>query len=127
MTTTTGASANDRTRAASDTARGTKQQTITGGIKELFRKAAKAVTGRADDAPRPKTRRRKKGEDTRDAFPAAARLMAGHHARRQHANAASTFLSETLDWLNLWNHNTAATGSPGSDSNTPSNHLSLHM
>jgi hypothetical protein len=42
-----------------DRAPGSKNQTIAGKIKTLFRDAVKAVTGRAVDEPQPKARRRR--------------------------------------------------------------------
>jgi len=69
--------------------------TITGSIKALFRTAAKAVAERINDAPRPKTRRRKSGEDTRELF-ARARHMATRQTRPR--AAATGYLADPLDW-----------------------------
>lgn len=39
-----------------------KSQTIAGAIKQLFRSAAKAITGAGEDEPQPARRRKKEGE-----------------------------------------------------------------
>jgi hypothetical protein len=129
MTTTTGsAGENDSTCAVRDTAQGSKDRTIAGTIKRLFRDVAKAIT-RALDAPQPKARRRRRsGEDTRDPFPAVARKMAGRAATQTQPHvAASICLSETLDWLHLWHNDAAASGYPGGAFDMKSNHLSPHL
>jgi hypothetical protein len=88
----------------------------------LFRAVAKAVTPRAEQ-PKPKTRRRRRGEDTHDLFLRAWR-MATIRTRIAAYTAASIFMSETLDWLH-WQHGyTASSSEPDSAANTVGNHLS---
>lgn len=124
-TTITGASANDSTSAVRDTAEGSKNRTIAGAIKGLFRKAAKAGTFRPAGTPRPKTRRRKGGEDTHAAFPKAWRATMTR--TRPAFAAASIFMSATLDWLHLWQAGPGASGTEqGNAPNAVSNHLSPH-
>jgi hypothetical protein len=79
--------------------------------------------------PKPKTRRRKSGEDTRAAFPAAAGKIARNTSRPPRAYAAaSIIMSETLDWLHIWHHHDAAVGSDqGNGFNTSQNHLSPRL
>jgi hypothetical protein len=52
---------------------------------------------------RPKTRRRRSGEDTRELF-----LHARHLAtmRATPISTAIAYLADTLDWLQLWHHTT---------------------
>jgi hypothetical protein len=45
-----------------DSAEPTKPRTITDTIKQLFRSAAKAITGDDEDEPQPERRRKKEGE-----------------------------------------------------------------
>ena len=63
----------------------------------------KVITRRAEDDPPPPPRRRG-GGDTRTVFPAAARKIMRRTARvpAQAYAAASAYLADTLDWLNLW-------------------------
>ena len=77
-------------------------RTIPGVVRELFRGAIKAITRRAEDDPPPPHRRG--GRDTRTLFPAAARQIMRRTARvpAQAYAAASAYLADTLDWLNLW-------------------------
>ena len=117
--------ANGRGPADRETAGPDKARTIFGAIKEQFRKV-KAITQRGGDEPQPKARRRKGGEDTRDAFPAAARKMA-RRAIRQPLVATTIFLSETLDWLNIWHHHDfTASSDHGGGLDTVSHPLSPH-
>ena len=59
------------------------------------------MADRVTETLRPKTRRRKSGDDTRELFPRAR-----HLARRTTPRAAATaYLAETLDWLHLWDNN----------------------
>jgi hypothetical protein len=90
----------------------------------MFRATAKAVTRIAAE-PQPKTRRRRSGEDSRELFPVAAR----RHIRRVQAThvyaTASIFLSETLDWLNIWHPDNSHNSTwDGGNSDTKSNPLS---
>jgi hypothetical protein len=82
----------------------------------------KAITPRAEQ-PKPTTRRRRRGEDTRDLFPRAWR-MATIRTRIAAYAAASIFMSETLDWLH-WEHGyTASSSEHESAANVTGNHLS---
>jgi len=99
------ASENDSTRAVRDTARGTKNQTIAGAIKGWFREAVKAITGRDEDEPPPVLRRRS-GETGRGfAMAAKAALRRAVRVPPEVYAAATAYLSDTLDWLNLWGSN----------------------
>jgi hypothetical protein len=122
------ASENDRTRAVRDTARGTKNQTTEGsaGTRQLFRDAIKAVLHRAEDEPTPEPRRR--SGDTGRGFGLAARAIVQRAVRLPSAAyaAATEFLSDTLDWLNLWHDNMEGGGEPADICDTKSNHLSPH-
>jgi hypothetical protein len=60
------------------------------------------VAERVTEALRPKTRRRKSGDDTRELFPRARHMMTKR--AKPHAAATAT-LAETLDWLQLWENN----------------------
>ena len=91
-------------------------------IKALFRAVAKAITPHAEQ-PKSKTRRRRRGEDTRDLFPRAWGT-ATIRTRIAAYTAASIFMSETLDWLH-WQHGYTASGSEhDSAANTAGNHFS---
>jgi len=85
-TTITSASANDSTCAVRDTAQGSRNRTITGSIRALFRSAAKAVTD-ADDEPPPERRRDRKEGDRDGGMMRFAlrfsRLFAAKRARPQ--------------------------------------------
>jgi len=61
-TTITGASANDSGPAVRNTAGPDKVRTIADSIKGLFRSAAKAITGEAEDKPQPRRRGKKEGD-----------------------------------------------------------------
>jgi hypothetical protein len=63
-TTSTNGSANEieTSSAVRDTAGRSKNRTIAGAIKQLFRAAAKAITGASEDEPQPARRRKKEGE-----------------------------------------------------------------
>jgi hypothetical protein len=100
-----GASANDSTRAVGDTARGTKNQTIAGAIKGWFREAVKAVTGRDEDEPQPVSRRRSGETDRGFAMAAKAALRRAVRVPADAYAAVTAYLSDTLDWLNLWESN----------------------
>jgi hypothetical protein len=114
-------SENASTSAVRDTAEGSKNRTIAGAIKGLFRKVAKAITHDKDE-PRPEARRRRNGE-TEGGFRKLARKIArqlttartaahGRYAALRPVKTEQTpadahadvglYLSDTLDWLNLW-------------------------
>ncbi len=110
-------SENDRTDTVRDTVSGNKHQTIS--IKGLFKAAIKAITGRDDDAPQPEARKRRSGEKE-GSGPLLRRLAArfagrpaarGRYARLRkgpvQADKAALHLSDTLDWLTLWQENAA--------------------
>jgi hypothetical protein len=65
----------------------------------------KTITGRDVNEPQP-TQRRRSGE-THKGFGAAARAALGRAARipPEAYAAATAYLSDTLDWLNLWDSN----------------------
>jgi hypothetical protein len=74
-------------------------------LKQLFRKAVKALTGH-EPAPKPKSRRRKSGE-TEKAFYMAAREIAVRSAVAHLVERAKEFVWDTLHWLHLWEWNGA--------------------
>jgi hypothetical protein len=83
----------------------TSPKTITGAIKQLFRPAAKAITG-GEDEPQPQPKKRKSGE-TEKGFNMAARAATVSNGLVPDAYAAATgYLFATLDWLNPF-HNAA--------------------
>jgi hypothetical protein len=117
----------DSTRTVGDTVRGSKQQAkagISGALKRLFRQAIKAVTGRETDAPAPKkSGRRRSGEDTRRRFTkATVRLTRWRPI--QTVAPALIWLTDTLDWLDLWQHNEPMDEAP---QETHNNHLSPRL
>ena len=70
-------------------------------IRRLFRAAVKAVM-RRDANPQPKPRRRSGGE-TRHAFGLAKAMLRRAVSLPPEAYAAATgFLSDALDWFDLW-------------------------
>lgn len=96
-----------------------------GGIGQGFRAAALAVS-RPAKIPPPKARRR--GGDTRGVFGMAARGIMPRRAALppQAYDAATAFLSDTLDWLNLWQDNFDC-GGELDVSNSEQNYLSPHL
>jgi hypothetical protein len=120
----------DSTRTVRDTVRGSKQQSRPGigaAIRRLFRQAVKALTDR-DPVPAPKkSGRRRSGDDTGRRFTMVAARLTRMCVRP--ASAAATallWLSDTLDWLDLWH--------PGGDDladfppkEVPNNDLSLRL
>ena len=105
---------------------GSKNRTSIGSaaaIRQHFRAAAKTVT-----RLQPKARQRKDGEDTRSAFRCVA-LAIGRRSRLSQTYAAATvFLSEMLDRMNIWSHDTAAPHSEHYDSfDTKQDYLSPHL
>lgn len=97
-----------------------------GAIALLFRAAAKGVSQRAQ-SPQPKAKRRS-GGDARGAFGMAAKptLCRAATGQKQSYAAAAAFLSDTLDWLNLWQDNLDY-GNELDVSNTEQNYLSPHL
>jgi hypothetical protein len=120
-------SAKDRTRAVRDTARGSKNQTIAGAMKELFREAAGILTRHESDELKPETRRGR-GETDRGFHMAAKTTL--QRAVRMPADAysaATAFLADARDWLNLWHDDTASIDDPNSGCHHPyTNHLHPH-
>jgi hypothetical protein len=119
------ASENDRTSAVRDTAEGNKHRTITGAIKGLFRTAVRAITRRDEDEPQP---RRRSGE-TGKAFAMAARatLRRAVGLPAQAYAGATAFLSETLDWLNLWHNDADAAAELNDGAEPQQNFLFPHL
>jgi hypothetical protein len=87
----------------------------------------KAITRRAEDDP-PQPPRRRGGGDTRTLFPAAARKIMRRTVRvpAQAYAAASAYLSDTLDWLNLWGDEVDS-GAELKDEIDAKKHLSPHI
>ena len=94
-----------------------------GVIGRLFRAIAKALT-RHEDAPPPKKSGR--GDETRRAqFVKVARRLTWLRLRpRNTAASALTWLTDTLDWLDLWQHNELTDDAPREMHN---NHLSPRL
>jgi hypothetical protein len=127
MITAASASEIDGSRSVRNTGRRSENRTIPGAVRELFRGAVKAITRRAEDDP-PQPPRRRGGGDTRTLFPVAARTILRHTARvpAQAYAAASAYLSDTLDWLNLW-HDDMDSGTELKDEIDARKHLSPHI
>ena len=72
-------------------------------LKEQFRRLAQSLTPREAPTPQPAQRRRRT-EETRGGFKLAAQQIMRRAVRRlpAAAYAAVDYLSDTLDWLNLW-------------------------
>jgi hypothetical protein len=80
------------------------------------------VTGRDTDAPAPKKSGRRRGEAASRRFTkAAVRLTRWRPIR---AAAAALWLTDTLDWLELWQHADPADETP---QETHNNHLSPRL
>ena len=78
--------------------RSAKPRGFAGAIKQLFRDVKKAITG---EAPAPPPQRRRT-EDTRSGFrPAAVRLVRSIFHPRE-GEPERPWLSDTLEWLQLW-------------------------
>jgi len=104
--------------------RGSKKQTkagFGGAVRRLFRQAVKALT-RREPVPAPKKSTRRGGDTGRDFIRAAGRIT--RRRTRQAGATAMLWLSDTLDWLDLW-HPTAGSSEPNDDhpASRP-NHLS---
>jgi hypothetical protein len=72
-------------------------------LKQLFRKAVKALT-RPEPAPKPKSKRRRSGE-TDKAFRIVVKELTLRHAVSRLAERARHFVWDTLHWLHLWEWN----------------------
>jgi len=92
-----------------------------------FREVVNALT-RPDHAPQP-TQRRKRTEKTTGGFILAARQIMRRSIRvPEAAFAAVAFLSETLDCLNPWHHETMNVGGPDEDFHaTEQHHIYPHL
>jgi hypothetical protein len=122
----TSGSANDRTCAVRDTAQGSKNHTISGAIKEMFREAVKAITGpEAEETPR----RRQRG-DTERGFQMVAKAVVRRTAQlpQEAYVAAISFLSDARDWLSVWDNEFASGEQLHNETeNADSNHLFPHI
>jgi hypothetical protein len=73
---------------------------LTEWLKRKFRNVASELTR---SAPDPQTPTRKRTEQARSGFiPAARKIMRRAPKMAAPVHAAASFLSHTLDWLNLW-------------------------
>ena len=113
-----------------DTARRSENRTTAGrvgGIGRLFRAIAKALTTQHEDAPPPpKKSGRGRGDETRRAqFVKVAKRLT-HLRLRPISKAASAliWLTDALDWLDLWRHNELTDDAPQGRHN---NHLSPRL
>jgi hypothetical protein len=107
--------------------RGSKQQPKTGSggaIRQLFRQAVKVLTGRDDDAPKPKKSSRRKGDDSARRFTKTANCLT---RLRERSFTALPWLADTLDWLNLWQPGPVDGCAADFSHNPPSNDLSLRL
>jgi hypothetical protein len=116
----------DGSRPVRNTGRRSENRTTPGAVRELFRGVVKAITRRAEDDPPPQ--RRRGGGGTRTLFPAAARKIMRRTVRvpAQAYAAASAYLADTLDWLNLWGEEMDTDSEPGADSDAKK-HLYPHI
>jgi hypothetical protein len=83
--------------------------------------AARKLVQREPVAPKPRRRRR---GDARGTFRAAAKMTIRQAVELVAAVRAASFLSDTLDWLNLWDNNTQANDGLHYSGES---HLSLHL
>jgi hypothetical protein len=122
----------ETSRPVRDTGRPSGNRTIRGAIKAFFRCAVKAITGQAEEAPKPSRRRRGSG-DAEGVFQRAARIiarpfnaaklrqrfkkrstwLAGRRCRTirlppEAWGPADAHLTNTLDLQRLWNGDAAA-------------------
>jgi hypothetical protein len=72
---------------------------------KFWKLAARKLVQREPAAPKPRRRRR---GDARGTFRAAAKMTIRHAVELVAVVRAGSFLSDTLDWLNLWDNNTQA-------------------
>jgi len=96
-------------------------------LKRQFREMVKAMTDRPP-APEPTQPRCRRTEDTGRA---AFRTAAGKIVRRAvrlpaAAQAAATYLRDTLDWLNLWHDDPASSNELAEDYEQSAQHLYPH-
>jgi hypothetical protein len=126
-TTITSENAKHRTCAVRDTAQGNKNRTITEAIKKLFRETGKTFARRDVDEPQPEQRRRRNGETDRSFGPASRAILRRAIKLPSAAYAGATFLSDALDWLNLWRVDPVATRDPDAAIHTETNHLFPHF
>jgi hypothetical protein len=127
MTSSEGVSENETSPADRDFAGPSKNRTISGAIRGVFRAAVKAITRRdEDESPRP---RRRSGETDKAFIMAARATFRRAVAIPIEAYAAATaFLADTLDWLNLWQDNAESADQLDNETNNPdTNHTSLHL
>jgi len=113
-------------------ARGSKQEPkagLGGAVRKLFRQAIKSLTDREDDTPAPKKsgRSRRDGDTTRRFTKTAARLTRLRSRPGYASSSALIWLTDTLDWLDLWHP--ASGVDPVSDTSheTANNHLSPRL
>lgn len=102
---------------------------LASAIKQLFREAKRALTGKELSAPTPKQRRRRTDDTGRAAFKMAARNIMRRAVTVPLIGHAAEFLAETLDWLHFWNWNSPDIMSDFSDDfrhPDPNNDLSPH-
>jgi hypothetical protein len=105
--------------------RASKKRT-SAAIKRLFGEAGKAQTQR-DAGPKPAPRRRRGGDTVASVFATAARAVVRRVAWLLPEGHAAVFLSDTLDWLNLWHHDEAGSVLDDEVHDTPPNHLFPHL
>jgi hypothetical protein len=108
-------------------AQGSKNRTTTGAIKELFRKAVKAITGLDEAEPRPAARRRRGETESGFQMAAKAALQRTAQLPRDAYVTAIAFLSDARDWLSLWHNETGSGEAQNGIQNTDTNHLFPHI
>ena len=94
-------------------------------LKALFRQAVKAITRPTEDAPKPRARRR--SDETGRAFRIATKVAfrVQPSPSSQTLEAVTAYLSDTLDWLNLWHDAESSAACDNHDVNR--NDLSLRL
>jgi hypothetical protein len=119
------ASENDSTFAVRNTAKGSKNQTIPGAIKSLFKAATKEITRRQEDEPAA-ARRRRRGETGR-VFANAKALFRRSVKLPAQAYVAATFLADTFEWLNYWSQDNDVDTDTDANFNATQEHLSPRL
>jgi hypothetical protein len=94
-------------------------------LKAAFRQVVKAITRREEHEPKPQTRRRRGESDRALRMTARATLRRAPRLPPQAYAAASMYLADTLDWLNLWQEGDDS--DPNSNLDVCRNDLSLRL
>jgi hypothetical protein len=96
-------------------------------LRRQFREVVNALT-RRNPEPHPTQRRRRTEETTGGFILAAQQIMRRSVSLPQAAFAAVVFLTETLDWLNPWHHESINAGALDEElSATEQHHIYPHL